>query len=90
MMRAETNRTAPEPLALAALVWILRDDARAQRLLDTTGLTPELLRDAVEEPGTLSAILRFLEAHEPDLIGAADELGIAPTMLVAAREELER
>jgi hypothetical protein len=89
MIRENVNRIAPEPLALAALAWTLRDEARAQRLLDTTGLTPELLRDAVEEPGTLAAILRFLEAHEPDLVAAADGLGVTPVMLVAAREALE-
>ncbi len=90
MIRQNVNRPDPEPLALAALAWTLRDEARAQRLLDTTGLTPELLRVALEEPGTLSAILRFLEAHEPDLIAAADDLGVAPATLVSAREELER
>ncbi len=89
MIRENVNRTAPEPLALAALAWTLRDEARAQRLLDTTGLTPEFLRDALEEPGTLSAILRFLEAYEPDLVAAADDLGVTPAALVAARQELE-
>ena len=90
MIRENVNRTAPEPLALAALAWTLGDAERARRLLDTTGLTPESLRDAVEESGTLAAILRFLEAHEPDLIAAANDLGITPIMLVEAREALER
>jgi hypothetical protein len=33
---------------------------------------------------------RFLEAHEPDLIECAGELGVTPAALVAARAELER
>lgn len=90
MIKSETNRMPPEPLALAALAWTLRDEARARRLLDTTGLTPEALRSAIEESATLVAILRFIEAHEPDLIAAADDLGVTPTMLVEARRELEQ
>lgn len=94
MNPSRTNRPADRPvpvsLALAALAWTLQDEARANRLLDTTGLTPDGLREAVAEPATLAAILRFLEAHEPDLVACADDLGVAPADLVAARAELER
>ena len=83
----ETNGHA---LALAALGWTLSDGARAGRLLALTGLTPEMLRDGLGEPATLAAVLRFLEAHEPDLIACADALGVAPAELVAARRRLER
>jgi hypothetical protein len=37
----------------------------------------------------LAALLRFLEAHEPDLIDVADAMGVKPAELVAAREDLE-
>lgn len=87
MRNQDTND--PETLALAALGWALAEPARAQRLLALTGLAPDDLRDRVSDPSLLAAVLRFLEAHEPDLIACADELGARPTDLVAARERLE-
>lgn len=75
--------------ALAALGWVLGDDNRAQRLLALTGLTPDDLRLRVSSPEVLSAVLGFLEAHEPDLIACADATGIAPADLIAARRNLE-
>ena len=79
-----------ETLALGALGWVLAEEARAERLLALTGLTPESLRARVQERGFLAAVLRFLEAHEPDLVACADHLGIAPADLVDARRGLER
>jgi len=88
MTRAETNDD--EALALGALGWTLSDDARASRLLALTGVTPELLRERLDDRTFLAAVLLFLEAHEPDLMGCADALGVSPARLVAAREGLER
>ena len=78
-----------ETLALGALGWVLADDARAERLLALTGLTPEGLRARLREGDFLAAVLRFLENHEPDLVACAGALGVKPQDLVAAREELE-
>lgn len=75
-------------LALQALGWILSGPERAERFLALTGLTPEGLRAGVGETGTMVAVLDFLCAHEPDLVAAAHELGVAPEALVAARREL--
>ena len=82
----ETNQM----LALAALGWILEDNARAERLVALTGLTPDDLRARLGDPQVLSAILRFLEGHEPDLVACAEALDVTPTALVEARRELER
>lgn len=79
----------PAMLALGALGWILSDADRAARMLNLTGLTPDVLRDGVSENATLAAVLAFLEGHEPDLIAAADHLGVKPEALVRARMELE-
>jgi hypothetical protein len=79
----------PAMLALGALGWILTDADRAARMLNLTGLTPDILRDGVSENATLAAILSFLEAHEPDLIAAAEHIGAKPEQLVRARMELE-
>lgn len=77
-------------LALAALAWVLSDEDRAQRLLALTGLTPDALREGLGDPAVLGAVLDFLGAHEPDLIGAAAALGIEPAELVRAGERLAR
>ena len=79
-----------ETLALGALGWVLAEEARAARLLALTGLTPETLRDRVQDRDFLAAVLRFLENHEPDLIACAAALGVPPLRLVAARQELEQ
>lgn len=77
-------------LALAALGWAVSDAARAQRLLDLTGLTPADLRARAAEPAVLGAVLGFLEAHEPDLLACAEAIGVEPAALVAAHARLEK
>jgi hypothetical protein len=77
-------------LGLAALASTLGDSRRAQRFLDLTGIGTDELRARAAEPSLLSALLRFLEAHEPDLVAVAEALGVKPELLVQARRELER
>jgi hypothetical protein len=48
------------------------------------------LRQRAGDPTLLAALLRFLEAHEPDLLAIADELDVKPDALVAARRELDQ
>lgn len=88
MTGEQTNND--EAVALTALGWALADDARAERFLALTGLTPETLRARLGEPTMLAAALRFLEGHEPDLIACADAIGIAPSQLPEVRRRLER
>ena len=89
MIRDRTNPLDPETLALAALGWTLAQEDRAQRLLALTGLAPADLRDRLGEPAVLAAILGFLEAHEPDLVGCAEALAVGPGELIEARRRLE-
>jgi len=89
MLRNETNHD-PHALALQALAWTLAEPARASRLLGVTGLDADALRARIGETILLAAVLAFLEAHEPDLIAAADAIGVSPREIVAAREALER
>ena len=76
-------------LALSALAATLGDACRAQRFIDLTGIGTDELRRRIGEPRLLAALLRFLEAHEPDLLSIAEELGVSPEVLVQARRELE-
>jgi hypothetical protein len=87
MRNQDTND--PEALALAALGWAVEEPARAQRLLALTGLAPDDLRDRLDDPILLAAVLGFLEAYEPDLLACADALGVPPAVLVEARRRLE-
>jgi hypothetical protein len=79
----------PYALALSALAATLTDERRAMRFLDLTGIGTEELRRGAGEPALLSALLRFLEAHEPDLLSVSEQIGIKPEALVAARRSLE-
>jgi hypothetical protein len=87
-MRAHSTNDA-ETLALSALAATLTDERRAQRFLDLSGIDTEDLRSRAADPAVLAALLRFLEAHEPDLIDVAGAIGAKPADLVAARKELE-
>jgi hypothetical protein len=79
----------PVALALAALAATLSDERRAQRFLDLTGIGTDDLRSKASDPNLLAALLRFLEAYEPDLMSVAEALGVAPSALVEARLKLE-
>ena len=51
----------------------------------------QILRTDVLEalqPATQRAVLDFLCGHEPDLIAAAESLGVAPAELAAARDRI--
>ena len=69
---------------------MLADERRARRFLDLTGLTPEQLRERIESPELQLSVLDFLCAHEPDLLAAAEALGVRPADIAAARERLSQ
>jgi hypothetical protein len=79
----------PHALALAALAATLTDERRALRFLDLTGIWTEELRRRAGEPRLLSALIGFLEGHEPDLVAVSEQIGVKPDALVAARQSLE-
>ncbi len=88
MTRATPNDACE--LALRALAATLADQRLAERFLSLSGIDPPDLRQRAGDPVLLAALLRFLEAHEPNLIAIAEELGVKPAELVAARRELEQ
>ena len=79
----------PIAIALAALAATLGCERRAQRFIDLTGIGTQELRVRAADPRLLAGLLRFLEAHEPDLLAVAGELGVKPELLVEARRDLE-
>jgi hypothetical protein len=79
---------ADETLALQLVGWIVADSVRAERMLSLTGLDPADLRTSLTRPATLGALMDFVINHEPDLIACAQDLGVKPAELVAARGRL--
>lgn len=88
IIRDRPSPVEPEALALGALVWILSDDERADRLVALTGLTGDELRERLGERPVLAAVLDYLCAYEPDLLAAADHLGVSPQTLADAGRAL--
>ena len=87
-MTAETPTDA-HTIALAALAATLTDERRARRFLDVTGIETDELRARAGDPSLLSALIGFLEAHEPDLVAVSEQIGLKPDELVAAGRSLE-
>lgn len=81
--------TDAQALALLALATAVSDERRARRFLDLTGIGTEELRRRAADPELLAALLRFLEAYEPDLVAVAEAMDVAPESLVEARRRLE-
>jgi hypothetical protein len=76
-------------LGLLALAAAVSDERRARRFLDLTGIGTDELRAKAGDPELLAALIRFLEAHEPDLLEVAEAMDVKPETLVAARRKLE-
>ena len=81
--------TDAEALALTALAAVMAEQRMAERFLSLSGIGLPDLRQQAGDRDVLAALLRFLEAHEPDLVVIAEEIGSTPEALVRARHELE-
>ena len=79
----------PLAVALAALAATLVDERRARRFLELTGIGTDELRRKADDPILLVALIGFLEAHEPDLLAVAQDIGVTAETLVAVRRKLE-
>jgi uncharacterized protein DUF3572 len=79
----------PFALALAALAATLTDERRAGRFLALTGIGTDELRLRAADPAVLSALIAFLEAHEPDLLSVSETIGVRADELVAARRRID-
>ena len=87
--RRPPDRQEAESIAIAALSHIAADPERLSRFLDLTGIEPAHLRRAAAEPGFLRAVLDHLAGHEPDYLAFAQEMGLEPARVEAARLLLE-
>lgn len=87
-MPDDRTRDAAEALALQALSFLARDPDRIGRFLASTGLGPQQLRQAAQEPGFFAAVLDHLMADEPLLMMFSEDAGIEPRAVPVARHVL--
>ena len=82
------DREEAEQLAIRALGFLGSDPDRVERFLRLTGLSPDTLRRAVDDPRFLVSVLDYLLSDEPLLLTFASEVGISPEVVVTARAAL--
>lgn len=70
--------------AVAILGWLASEPDMLSRFLALTGLQPNMLRQAVNDPGFLAGLVDFLMSHEPDLMAFCEATGTKPEDVEAA------
>ncbi|MCC6948256.1 MAG: DUF3572 domain-containing protein [Bradyrhizobiaceae bacterium] len=82
------TRSDAETLAVAALSFLAAEPERIGRFLAETGIGPEDIRAAANNPGFLAGILDYLIGNEAELVAFAAEQQMDPTAVVTARDLL--
>ncbi|KZM50286.1 DUF3572 domain-containing protein [Labrenzia sp. OB1] len=75
-------------IATEALLQLSRDPEQIGRFLAMSGIGPEVIREAAEEPGFLAGVLEFYMMDEALLLAFCENAGVRPTMMAAARYAL--
>lgn len=88
MQHDRTNRPASpadaQETAGAILGWLAGDADMLGRFLALSGVRPDQLRQAVQDPGFLGGMIDFLMAHEPTLIAFCEATETRPDTVAAA------
>lgn len=77
-----------EDIAIQGLAFLAGDPERLARFLALTGLGPQNLRQAANEPGFLAAVLDYLASDESLLQVFAAHANLAPEIVAQARVTL--
>ncbi len=86
--KANANHDAAEPIAIGVLGWLVEDEDRILAFLQSTGLSPDNLREAAHDPGFLAAVLDHVMSDEAGLIACAGAIGEKPERIAAAWQRL--
>ena len=86
-MRRLTDEAA-ENIAISALQHLAGDDDLLMRFAALTGILPNDIRAAADQPGFLVGVLDFFLSHEPDLLAWTGGQNIDPGEAIAARHTL--
>ena len=81
------NRDIPadtEATAVAVLAWLANEPEMLSRFLSLSGVQPQQLRQAVNDPSFLAGMLEFLMQHEPTLMAFCSATETKPEDVVQA------
>ncbi len=82
------NRDAAEDIAIRGLGFLASDSERLDRFLSFTGLGPENLRLAAQEPSFLASVLDYIASDDSLLVALAGHAGLAPELVAQAHAVL--
>ena len=82
------HHEAAESLAIQALSFIAGEPERLGRFLAISGIGPEQIRAAAQEPLFLAGVLDHIASDERLLVSFATEIGIDPAAIAKARKAL--
>jgi hypothetical protein len=82
------NPDSAEKIAIQGLAFVAGDPDLLRRFLAITGIEAANIRASAREPGFLAGVLQFILAHEPTAKRFAEESGIDPGSIQAARRNL--
>ncbi|MBD8890094.1 DUF3572 domain-containing protein [Roseibium litorale] len=83
--RAAITFDKAQEIATDALIHLTREPELVGRFLAISGIGPESIRLAAQEPGFLAGVLEFFMADEALLLSYCENAGLRPTMIAAAR-----
>ncbi len=81
---------AAEDIAAQGLAFLAEEPARLSRFLTETGLTPDQIREQVEAPEFLAAVLEHLAGDESLLLVFAANTSVAPETVTHALALLQQ
>ena len=84
------TREAAEDIAAQGLAFLAEEPARLVRFLTDTGLTPDQIREQVEAPEFLAAVLEHLVGDESLLLVFAANTSVAPETVIPALDLLQQ
>jgi Protein of unknown function (DUF3572) len=86
--RAFTPGQVAETVAIQALAFLAQEPTRLGRFLAETGLGPETIRSAAQDPAFLVAVLDFILNDEGLIDDFCSAQALKPRQLIGAREAL--
>lgn len=73
---------------MKALQFLAKDEARLERFMSLTGLSPQAIRKAAGEPAFLAGVLEQMLQDESLLLEFAESEDISPTVIQVAYRTL--
>ena len=80
----KAKQVDPEETAAAILGWLANEPDMLGRFLALSGLQPNQLRGAVNDPGFLAGMIDFLVSHEPTVLAFCEASNTSPETVEAA------